>query len=181
MTESLASGGVVDIAALVVSVLALGASGLVSARQLRLTEHTNTLPVLVDLFREHRSTRLALAREMVFQQLPAWDLSTGMEGLPEAERNLIRELAWFYDNLGALVSHGVVDIEPVSGYLGGSVISVWEKMEPLVQVERAKRAQNGLPDPNRWQAYFENLYHLVRETPPPQARARTDLWRLPRS
>ncbi|MGW3850909.1 DUF4760 domain-containing protein [Streptomyces fagopyri] len=169
-----------EIAALVVSVMALGVSGLVSVRQLRLTQHTNTLPVLVDLFREHRSLRLALAREVVFEQLPSWDVSTGMEGLPEAERNLIRELAWFYDNLGALVTHGVVDIEPVSGYLGGSVISVWERMEPLVRVERAKRAQNALPDPNRWQEYFENLYHLVREMPPTQARAHTHLWRLPR-
>jgi hypothetical protein len=172
---------VVEIAALVVSVMALGVSGLVSVRQLRLTEHTNTLPVLVDLFREHRSMRLARAREVVFEQLPEWDLSTGMEGLPEAERNLIRELAWFYDNLGALVTHGVVDIEAVSGYLGGSVISVWERMEPLVRVERAKRAQNALPDPNRWQEYFENLYHLVCKMPPPQARAQSRLWRLPHS
>ncbi|MFE0174303.1 hypothetical protein ACFWZ2_18475 [Streptomyces sp. NPDC059002] len=169
-----------EIAALVVSVMALGVSGLVSVRQLRLTEHANTLPVVVDLFREHRSVRLARARQVVFEQLPTWDLSNGMEALPETERNLIRELAWYYDNLGALITHGVVDIEPVSGYLGGSVISVWEQMEPLVRVERAKRAQHALPDPNRWQEYFENLYHLVREMPPSQARAQTDLWRLSR-
>ncbi|MEU3794898.1 hypothetical protein AB0F07_34755 [Streptomyces fructofermentans] len=168
-----------EIAAFVVSAMALGVTGIVSVRQLRLTEHANTLPVLVDLFREHRSVHLARARQVVFEQLPGCDLSAGMEGLPEAERNLIRELAWFYDNLGALVAHGVVDIEPVSGYLGGSVISVWERMQPLVQAERAKRARNGLPDPTRWQQYFENLYHLVREIPPAEARAKTDLWRLP--
>lgn len=61
------------------------------------------------------------------------------------------------------------------------MISVWERLEPLVQAERAKRASNGLPDPNRWQEYFENLYHLVLETPAEQARAQTHLWRLPRS
>ncbi|WP_162931320.1 hypothetical protein [Streptomyces sporangiiformans] len=44
--------------------------------------------------------------------------------------------------------------------------------------QRTRRAQNALPDPNRWQAYFENLYHLVRETPAEQARVRTQLWRL---
>ncbi|MET7363576.1 hypothetical protein ABZS76_34750 [Streptomyces sp. NPDC005562] len=169
-----------EIAALLVSAMALGVSGFVSLRQLRLTEHANTLPVLVDLFREHRSARLAHARYLVFERLPGCDPSNGMAGLPEAERDLIRELAWFYDNLGALVSHGVVDIEPVSGYLGGSVISVWEQMEPLVRVERQKRVRNALPDPDRWQAYFENLYHLVREMPPPRARAETALWRLPR-
>ncbi|QQM38060.1 hypothetical protein [Streptomyces liliifuscus] len=109
----------VGVAALMVSVVALGVSGWASLRQLRLAQHANTLPVLVDLFREHRSVRLAGARQFVHERLPGCDLSAGLDGVPEAERELVRELAWFYDNLGALVAHGVVDIEPVSGYLGG--------------------------------------------------------------
>ncbi|MGW8971941.1 DUF4760 domain-containing protein [Streptomyces platensis] len=169
-----------EIAALAVSVVALVVSGAAALRQLRLAQHANALPVLVDLFREHRSVRLARARHFVHQQLPDCDLSAGLAGLPEDEGDLVRELAWYYDNLGALVAHGVVDIEPISGYLGGSVISVWESMEPLVEAERAKRASKGMPDPNRWQEYFENLYHLVCELPAPRARAQTELWRLPR-
>ncbi|MEV0174511.1 hypothetical protein AB0I00_25735 [Streptomyces sp. NPDC050803] len=168
-----------EIAALTVSLLAFCVSGAMSLRQLRLSQHANTLPVVVDLFREHRSVRLARARTFVHEELPSCDLTLGLAGLPEDGQELVRELAWYYDNLGALVAHGVVDVEPVSGYLGGSVISVWEHMEPLVAVERARRAESDLPDPNRWQAYFENLYHLVRETPAKQARARSRLWRLP--
>ncbi|OQQ13666.1 hypothetical protein B0675_25695 [Streptomyces sp. M41(2017)] len=171
----------VEIAALIVSAVALLVSGVVSLRQIRLTEHANTLPVLVDMFREHRSDRLAEARQVVHEKLPGYDLSLGLAGLPDNERFLVRELAWFYDNLGALVAHGVVDIEPVSGYLGGSVITVWESLQPLVQAERSKRANNALPDPNRWQQYFENLYHLVRATPAADARRRTQLWLLPGS
>ncbi|MGW3886120.1 hypothetical protein ACWEC4_40010 [Streptomyces sp. NPDC005055] len=41
-----------------------------------------------------------------------------------------------------------VHVEPVSGYLGGSAISVWEHLEPLVAEERARRAQNAPPDPD---------------------------------
>jgi hypothetical protein len=155
-------------------------SGAVSWRQLRLAQHANTLPVLVDLFREHRSVDLARARQFVHEELPGCDAAMGLDGLPEGSRDLVRELAWFYDNLGALVAHGVIDIEPVSGYLGGSVISVWESLEPVVLAERALRAGNGMPDPNRWQEYFENLYHLVREVPADRSRAQTRLWRLPR-
>ncbi|MEU1519946.1 hypothetical protein ABZ490_48885 [Streptomyces sp. NPDC005811] len=129
----------VEIAALVVSLLAFAVSGVVSLRQLRLSQHANALPVAVDLFREHRSVRLAQARTFVHEELPGCDLGLGLEGLPEEGRDLVRELAWYYDNLGALVAHGVVDIDPVSGYLGGSVISVWEHMEPLVRAERARR------------------------------------------
>ncbi|MEU7576422.1 hypothetical protein AB0B50_02290 [Streptomyces sp. NPDC041068] len=54
-------------------------------------------------------------------------------------------------------------------------------MESVVAAERAKRARDAMPDPNRWQEYFENMYHLVRELPAEQARARTDQWRLLRS
>ncbi|MBV7246380.1 hypothetical protein [Streptomyces sp. MW-W600-10] len=103
-----------EIAALVVSLVALAVTGAVSFRQLRLTEHANTLPLLVDLFREHRSVRWAQARQLVHEQLSAYDLSAGLAGLPEDDRHLVRELAWFYDSHGALVAHGVVDIEPVS-------------------------------------------------------------------
>ncbi|MGW7647092.1 DUF4760 domain-containing protein [Streptomyces bobili] len=169
-----------EIAAVVVSLVALGVSGAVSWRQLRLSEQANTLPVLVDLFREHRSVRLARARTFVHEELPACDLSLGLAGLSEEGQELVRELAWYYDNLGALVAHGVVEIEPVSGYLGGSMSSVWERIEPLVRAERARREQNLLPDPQRWQVYFENLYHLVRETPPRRARSQATGWRLPR-
>ncbi|MEU6765033.1 hypothetical protein ABZ916_21175 [Streptomyces sp. NPDC046853] len=166
-----------EIAALVVSLLAFGMSGLVSLRQLKLSQHANALPVVVDLFREHRTVRLGQARTFVHEELPAYDLSLGLAGLPEEGRGLVRELGWYYDNLGALVAHGVVDIEPVSGYLGGSVLSVWEHMEPLVRAERARRRQSALPDPERWQAYFENLYHLVKEMPAERARAKAQLWR----
>ncbi|KUN81119.1 hypothetical protein AQJ66_24460 [Streptomyces bungoensis] len=80
-------------------------------------------------------------------------------------------MAWYYDNLGALVTHGVVEVEPVFGYLGGSVISVWERIEPLVTVERARRMHSGLPDPDRWQQY------LISTSSPrdaPRTRTSTD-------
>ncbi|OEJ21928.1 hypothetical protein AR457_39010 [Streptomyces agglomeratus] len=62
----------------------------------------------MDLFREHRSARLALARQFAHDQLPGRDLSAGLAGLSEDEWSLVRDLAWFYDNLGALVMHEVV-------------------------------------------------------------------------
>ena len=162
--------------AVIISVISLVASGLISLRALTLTRHTNTIPVLVDLFREHRSTRLAEAREYVFYELPRLDLSPGLSGLPEEKRTLVLELVWFYTNLGALVAHGIVDIAPVSGYLGTSAIAVWETIWPLVEAERKRRANPS--DPEYWQAYFENLISLIRENPPEKARASERLWRL---
>ncbi|WP_329134933.1 hypothetical protein OG552_20310 [Streptomyces sp. NBC_01476] len=164
-------------AALVLSIVAVVVSVVVSLRQITLARHSNALPVVIDLFREHRSDHLTTARAFVYRELPAYDLSQGLDALPEEKQRLVRDLAWFYDNLGALVAHNLVDVEPVSGYLGGSVILIWEKMEPLVRGERVKRDPAN-QDPIRWQVYFENLYHLVKETPPSKARSGEKLWRL---
>ncbi|MCQ9135836.1 MULTISPECIES: hypothetical protein [Streptomyces] len=165
-----------NITALLVSVAALLVSGATSYRQLKLAGHANTLPVLVELFREHRSDHLAQARWFVHQQLPGRDVSAGLHSLTPEERKLVRDLAWFYDNLGALVAHEIVDIGPVSGYLGGSVISTWECMEPLVTAHRARRAEAGRDEGAAWQGYYENLYHLVRKNPPGAVRGGLARW-----
>jgi len=148
-----------EVAALVLSLVALVVSGAVSWRQLRLAQHANTLPVLVDLFREHRSVDLARARQFVHEELPGCDVSAGLGGLPEGSRDLVRELAWFYDNLGALVAHGVIDIAPVFGYLGGSVISVWESLEPVV-LDNTGRPLDVVRD-----APGKGRFHLCGATP----------------
>jgi hypothetical protein len=165
-----------NLAALLVSIGALGISALASLRQLALAQKANSLPALVDLFTEHRGEALAEARHYVFTDMTKLDLSDGLASLPEDKRRLVRDLAWFYDNLGALVAHGVVPVEPISGYLGGSVVNVWEALRPLVEVERAKRAS--MLDPLRWQQYFENLYLLVLETKPQEARNSAPRWLL---
>jgi hypothetical protein len=112
----------------------------------------------------------------VYFDLANYDLSLGLDALPEDKQNLVRSLAWFYDNLGALVAHGVIDIAPVSGYLGQSVLAYWERLQPLIEAERKKRQDSH--DPDRWQIYFENLYHLTRGLPPEKARSAQRMWRL---
>ena len=167
------------LAAVIISIVAVATSLLIGMRALTLTRHSNTMPVLVELFGQHRSQRLADTRAFVYKDLGKFDLSEGLGGLPEDKQILIRELAWFYDNLGALVTHGVVDVAPISGYLGQSVTLVWEQMRPLVESERKRRSDSY--DAERFQIYFENLYHLVQELPPAQARSSQRLWRLRRS
>jgi len=143
-------------------------------RALILSRHANSVDTLISLFGEHRAARLADARYYVIHELPNLDLSKGLSALPADKAEMVRELAWFYDNLGALVAHGVVDIKPVSGYLGVSVVLAWEAMQPLIVAERAKRQKS--IDPERWQLYFENLHLLVKKNPPAKARASSRLW-----
>ena len=113
----------------------------------------------------------------MFNHIHEHDLTAGLAGLPEDKRELVRDLAWYYDNLGALVVHEIVDVAPIAGYLGGSVIVMWEQLSPLVDAERERRKD--WADPARWQAYFENLYLLVRESRPSTFRSVQRTWRLP--
>ncbi|MFG1646706.1 hypothetical protein ACGFMK_41070 [Amycolatopsis sp. NPDC049252] len=113
---------------------------------------------------------MAQARRFVFYEIGGFDLSQGLACLPLEQQVLVRDLAWYYDNVGALVLHDVVDLEPVAGYLGGSIIDTWEKMCPLIEAERAKRADSGSADPGRWQEYFQYLYNLVEIRRPQYAR-----------
>jgi hypothetical protein len=172
------------IAALAVSLAAVVLAGVgtvvairVASRQLTLARHANAVPVLVGLYGEHRGKRLADARRFVYHDLGSFDPKNGLDALDAENRELVRDLAWFYDNLGALVAHDVVDIDFVSGFLGGSVASTWTELEPFIRGEREKRKGHAT-DPERWQMYFENLATLVRETPPQVARSRQKLWRL---
>lgn len=144
----------------------------------RTARHNVSTKVLVDMFNEHRSDRLADARTAIHKRLGTCDPAQGIAGLPDDIRGGIRDLAWFYDNLGVLVHHGVVDIRPVSGYLGGSVTYCWGKLEPFIDAERVKRSTS--PDPQRWQVYFEMLAAEVTNMPPEKARQSTTKLRLKR-
>lgn len=132
---------------------------------------------MIGLFAEHRSNHLANARKFAYNDLDKIDPTLGLAGIPAAQRELVRDLAWYYDNLGALVAHGHVDIEPISGYLGGAVLTTWQKMEPFIRAERNLRNPSAA-DPERWQMYFENLVLLLRQCPPEQARRKLRKWRI---
>ncbi|WP_410659598.1 hypothetical protein [Amycolatopsis sp. lyj-112] len=150
-----------QLAALLISIMALLVSATAVRRQIRLSRHSNSMPVLVDLFREHRSDYLARARHLVVHELSGDDLRSGLNGLPQDRRLQVRDLLWFYDNLGVFVVHKLIDVPMVAGYLGGSVIDVWEKLMPLIEADRLNRAAAGRADHERWLEYFEYLYNVV--------------------
>jgi hypothetical protein len=147
-----------QIAALTISIVAMLVSVVAVRRQIQLSRHSNSIPMLVDLFREHRGDYLARVRHLVIHELSTDDLRAGLAGLPEDQRQQVRDLVWYYDNLGAFVVHRIVDAALVAGYMGGSIIDVWEKLLPLVEADRVNRATIGRTDHKHWLEYFEYLY-----------------------
>ena len=152
-------------------------AGLFIWRQLRTLRQTNAMSVLVNLFERHQAD-LSKARRVVFSEIskiPRSELRCrGIYAVPRKYREDITNLAWFYDHVGLLVAERVVDLEPVAGYMGDSVITNWELLEPLITGERNRR-KNDI-DPDRWQWYFENLYNMILRCSPPGARLRQASW-----
>jgi len=172
-----------EIWALVVSVAALAVSVAVAIRQLRLARHTNSVPVLVDMFREHRGHELAETRVFVHEKLRLMDQEDGLASVPSDWRERVRDLLWFYDNLGVLVIHNIVDADVVSGYLGAAATSVWQSTQRLIVAERDRRRPDSPVDPERWQAYFELMVREFAVHSPSSARSapsQTPWWRLRR-
>ena len=158
------------VAAVVVGVVTTWISLQYGAAQAKAAHDANQIPAFVDLFREHRSDRLADARTFVASVLQNYKVGErGLAALPRSRRGQVRDLLWFYDNVGALVAHGIVDCAPVSAYLGGSALLIWEKAKPLIEAERRSRESQGASA--EWQLYFENLVALVEQTSPRYSRA----------
>lgn len=164
--------------AIVVSVIALVVSSRWARRQNTVSKLANSVPVLVDLFREHRQKRLRDAGRFIFNDLDKFDLSKGLDGLPDRERDMVLDLAFYYDNLGALIIYDVVSPEPVISYLGGSARLIYTKLKPIIDVEREKRRNLELPDADRWQSYFRNLVLIAEDFDFNKSRARSRLWKL---
>ncbi len=76
------------------------------------------------------------------------------------------ELFWLIDiqtisiasaAIGVLVYNGLIDVNLVRDLMGPTIISVWEKFEPIL-----KRRRTDINWPDTWMP-FEYLYNRVRE------------------
>lgn len=149
---------VFNVATLAVSVVALIASAIVGMRQLRLSDGGNQLPVVLEAFRESREPGWLPANEYVLTTLPAkHNPEQGHRGLPDEARVHTNTIGLFYDDLGKLVAHGVIDKNLVIGAYGTMIVRLWDALAPFVYAERR------LYGLHFW-IYFEHLAALTART-----------------
>jgi hypothetical protein len=96
------------IASFALSVVALGSTLVVAIRQARLMSSANTLPVLVDFFREIRSASFRDDQRILHERLSACLPEDGLYRLPEDVRRAAISTLRYYDNLGAMVAHKII-------------------------------------------------------------------------
>jgi hypothetical protein len=162
-----------NLLALFVSAGALASSLGVSLRQLRLADNSNVLPVIIDMFKETRSPEFLQSVEYIRHELAAGHPhDNGYRHLPEEPKAHIRRVGMFYDDVGRLVAHGVVDERVVLGTYHRNVQRMWEFLSPYIYAERAEHDTLTMP-------YFEDLAARARATSGAAIHAQLGLRRLP--
>ncbi|WP_369240910.1 hypothetical protein AB5J56_41080 [Streptomyces sp. R21] len=162
-----------NLLALAVSIGALTTSVAASRRQLRLAHNSNVLPIIIELFKETRTTEFLRSVEYIRSELAAQHAhADGYRHLPVEPREHIRRVGQFYDDIGKLVAHGVVDERLVLGAYSVNVQRMWQALAPYIYSERAQHGTLTM-------TYFEDLAARARLTPGPEIHAGLGLRRLP--
>jgi hypothetical protein len=76
--------------------------------------------------------------------------------LPAEPKEHVRQVAFFYDELGKLVVHGVVDQKFIIGSYGVTIYRTWHAIAPYVYREREIRQRVVL-------SYLEHMVAATRE------------------
>ncbi|MFG2941548.1 hypothetical protein [Streptomyces sp. NPDC048282] len=121
---------------------------------------------MVELFRETRQPEFSHAIEYISSDL-ARDHSpeSGYRSLPDEALRRIRLVGLFYDDVGKLVAHGVVDERLIIGSYGPNIVNMWDVLAPYFYRERELTTKA--------MVYFEDLAHRARTRP--QARIHSEL------
>jgi hypothetical protein len=164
-------GTVLNVVSLGLSLIAIILSSVIAWRQAQLMRHANAFPILIDFFREFRSPEFRehqlYVRTRLADELPA----IGIYGLPEPVLAHVVPVVHYFDNLGALVAHRVVETKVALSILGESVERNWRLLAPFLHKEREIRKDD------EYGIFFEHLAELARATPGRRARSNLRLLR----
>ena len=131
-------------------------------RMLEQARIANSLPTVANFLREFRETS-ADRNYIVNEMRREFPVPLPLSDLPDSVRARVLPASHYLDNLGVLVERRLVEPETIAGFLGDSIIALWEALQPFVQAEREKRKGD-------YQEYFEDLAARMAALGPAEAR-----------
>lgn len=141
--------------------VALVVSAYTNARSVRATRASQSLGAIKDVFVQRHKPEFVAALNAVRDPnfVRGTDSADGYRGLPKAKQNYANQVTNFYDDLGKLVAHGVVEEELILGAYGSSTLWAWQVLEPYIKAQRSINGTN-------FNIYFEDLALRVKRRPP---------------
>lgn len=131
---------VIALAALVVSLLALGLSSCLSFLHLRSLRNANHVPVAIELLtRDFGREDFQAKEQAVLAGLKLIDKDTPLSQLPQPLRGAAYTVSSFYDSMGIMVAFGCIDELLVISTINFRIRRIWAALEPHIQAERVDR------------------------------------------
>ncbi|MFF3246516.1 hypothetical protein ACFYWY_22930 [Streptomyces sp. NPDC002870] len=164
---------VLSVVTLLVSVLALVISAMLARRQLLSSRNANVLAMILEGFKDTRGDDYLQAVEYVLYRLATeHQPPVPYMDLPQGPKKYVQRVGLFYNHLGKLVAHGIVDESLIIGSYGRSLLRAWTVLAPYVYLEREARRRHVMP-------YFEDLAWRVSVKPPEDVYRELGLHVLP--
>jgi hypothetical protein len=164
-----------NLATLSFSLLAVAASTVTALRQSRLMQHSNLLPVVIELFDRFRAEEFK--QHMTYISTQLWKDyppgTTAFEDLPHEARSHVVPVGSFFNLVGVLAANGIISDLMASSYMGASINQAWTYLEPYIRNERGRRQDQN------WNLFFEHLAYLTSQLGPAKIDERLKLKRMP--
>ena len=130
---------IINLAAVVTALAAVLASSLLSMRAIRLAQHANHVPIIVNLLAPHRSGEFVSKETELWNELPKQDSACGFMKLPDPIRSHAFDIGLYYHVLGYLSEYGLADREFLIVQTHYRMLRTWKAIEPFVKGERQLR------------------------------------------
>ena len=122
-----------------VSTIAVAASAIVVVMQLRQAARERYFTVTSHLFEIWQSPEFQHDQLFLLHKLPdpTWENLCAMGRGEHAER-AIHRVGGYYDRVGNLVRHGLIDKNDILPTIGGYAVAVWYRIQPLIKELRLR-------------------------------------------
>ncbi|ORT58875.1 hypothetical protein BKD26_17050 [Streptomyces sp. CB03238] len=128
--------------------------------------------MVTQMFKETREPEFSQAIEYISTRLAAeHSPENGYRRLPPEAKGHIRRISLFYDDVGKLVAHGVVEERLIIGSYGLNIVNMWDVLAPYVYRERMLTTKAML--------YFEDLAARAKARPMAEVHAQIGLSECP--
>lgn len=130
---------ILNFIAVLASVTAVLTSTFLAAQALRYSRNANHMPVIIGLFKEHRSAEFVAKEQLVWRELPQQNPDKGFSDLPKDLKDCATEVAMFYLMVSYLSEYKIADQEMLGLQVQYRLIKTWEAIESHVRQERTLR------------------------------------------
>jgi len=130
---------ILNLIAALATVAAVLSSTFLAIQALRYSRNANQMPVIIELFKEHRSAEFLKKEQLVWQEMPRQNPAKGFTGLPRKTRSRATDVALFYLMIAYLSEYRICDQELLALQVQYRLLNTWHSIEPYVRQERILR------------------------------------------